>query len=108
MSDWNRHIDTRKHKVRENGTKIELNEKIHKKIDKNIKCNYCDKPYKTLSGLWKHRNKCESMDESDNSEGIVIDKNTILSILKQNSELQQLLVEQTKMIVDLSNYKQYK
>jgi hypothetical protein len=121
-SDWKRHLSTRKHAFSKDGTKMEINgTKFGEKNEKNekkefVSCENCNKKYKTMSGLWKHKNKgeCtknnnEEMKYTENfKNNIVVDKNneisqeTILSILKQNNELQQMLMEQNKTIIELS------
>jgi len=119
LSDLKRHLSTRKHLVSHGGNIMEINgNKFAVKNEKN-KCEYCEKIYKTSSGLWKHKTKCISykqhngeteLDDIPNDniklEDVNIDQNTILSILKQNSELQQLLVEQNKTIIELSKNSQ--
>ena len=57
LSDWNRHIMTRKHLVSQNGNNLEINgTKLGDKNNKNdfYKCEFCKKDYKSMSGLWKH------------------------------------------------------
>jgi Txe/YoeB family toxin of Txe-Axe toxin-antitoxin module len=119
LSDWTRHNSTRKHLSNHNGTKIDINgTKIGEKNEKTNKCATCEKIYKTPAGLWKHkRNGCSTNACSIDSEIIsdeqknkkvdtIIDQNTILSILKQNNELQKLLIEQNKTIIELSKNNQ--
>ena len=52
-SNWNQHNSTRKHKMEINGNNG--NEKNAGIYD----CYICSKTFKTNSGLWKHRRKCE-------------------------------------------------
>jgi hypothetical protein len=129
LSDWKRHLTTRKHLTSVNGTKMEINgTKFTEKNETNIhKCEYCEKMYKTASGLWKHKTKCVYSNKNDNisenteepdspivatengiaiANNTIIDQYTILSILKQNNELQQLLIEQNKTIIELSKNNQ--
>ncbi len=119
LSDWKRHLTTRKHIELVNG-----NEFTKKNDASRHKCEYCEKMYKTQSGLWKHRTKCIYSNKNDNiskntqdldspivaSENVIanaiIDQYTILSILKQNNELQQLIIEQNKTIIELSKNNQ--
>jgi len=91
-SDWNRHILTRKHKMEINGNYgNEINASVYT-------CNKCCKIFKTNSGLWKHHKKCliqANINYSQNfvlDTGIVIDKQTIMSILLQNQEIMTKLV----------------
>jgi hypothetical protein len=79
-SDWNRHINTIKHTHRVNGNKMEKME-MEKNAD-NI-CN-CGKTYLTKSGLWKHLKICKQ--ETKQEKGYN-DKDLIIMLIKQNSEL---------------------
>ena len=128
LSDWKRHLSTRKHIASVNGNKMEINgNKFAEKNETNIhRCEYCEKIYKTASGLWKHKTRCiynntnynisENNAELDDTPMVItenaianntiIDQYTILSILKQNNELQQLLIEQNKTIIELSKNNQ--
>jgi hypothetical protein len=63
-------------------------------------CN-CGKKYGSHSGLWKHSKICLQKDNSAKPE---ITSELILSVLQQNKELQTLVVEQHKTIVDLSKH----
>jgi hypothetical protein len=122
-SDWDRHISTRKHK---NLTKVEektsilrecnqcdftcsyesewrrhISSRKHKrlKFDKENKekttthnCN-CGKTYKHLSTLSNHKKQCGFI-QTD------ISANIIFEIVKQNKEIQQILVDQNKIIFE--------
>ena len=101
-SNYEIHIKTKKHKYRVNGNKME-NAEMKKNADCRCKCG---KKYETISGLWKHKNKCLITEENIEQQNInnknEISQDTILSILKQNSELQHMLIEQNKTIIELS------
>jgi hypothetical protein len=113
-SDWTRHVSTVKHLYGHNG-----NIKENMETTKNAKyvCN-CNKEFLTNSGLWKHNKICKidlqsnKLDSESNNKEINentytgISQETILSILKQNSELQQMLIEQNKTIIELSKNNQ--
>ncbi len=92
-SDWCRHILTRKHKT-------EINGNDGNKINAHVyTCNKCCKIFKTNSGLWKHDKKCliqENITSSENfvlDTGIVNDKQTIMSILLQNQDVMEKMME---------------
>ena len=58
ISDWTRHLSTRKHLVSKDGNKMEINgNKLGEKNENNYyhSCDTCKKTYKTMSGLWKHK-----------------------------------------------------
>jgi hypothetical protein len=67
-------------------------------------CHKCSKNYKSRVGLWKHNKVC--LDEKQTSENFnkpfELTHETIMNIIKQNSEFQQMLLEQNKTIIDLS------
>jgi hypothetical protein len=62
----------------------------------------CSRKFKTNSGLWKHKQKCNF--ESDNF--VPITNDLILSILQQNKELQQMMIDQNKSIIEISKNNQ--
>tara|TARA_Y100000992_G_scaffold152453_1_gene101663 strand:+ start:5240 stop:6034 length:795 start_codon:yes stop_codon:yes gene_type:complete len=79
-----------------------------KKTPKNAKpflCS-CGKIYKNRTGLWKHRQKCTKIDEfeknekNEKNEEKVEDekelKGMIHQLIKQNTELQTMLIDQQK------------
>jgi hypothetical protein len=68
-------------------------------------CNGCNKVYKTTSGLWKHKSKCISVnieDLKDISNNSQLSSTAIIDFIKQNNELKQMLFEQNKKIIELS------
>jgi hypothetical protein len=90
-------MSTRKHLVSKDGNKMEINgNKLGEKNENNYchSCDNCKKIYKTLSGLWKHKKKCiyeEKIDSQKNEntdfENDITDKELIVMLIKQNSEL---------------------
>ena len=97
ISDWNRHLNTRKHKVSHNGNFLET-----KETTKNEFICGCGKKYNSKSGLWKHEKICNQLNNYENEQ--VEEKNTEFKIttnmfyelLKQNNELQNSLIEMSK------------
>jgi dGTP triphosphohydrolase len=95
--DWDRHILRPKHIKNENGTNLETN------LDKKTYFCNCGKKYTTKSGLWKHKKSCtEENSDTNITTPFELTKETILAILKQNSEFQQMLLEQSKTMMDLA------
>ena len=70
--DYNKHLTTRKHKIRTNTNNDELDI-----LDKGFACE-CGKKYKHASSLWNHKQKCEicKKDGKDgkNEENVFIEK----------------------------------
>jgi hypothetical protein len=90
--DWNRHIIRPKH------VKLTLSNGCDKQ---NIyTCNICDKNYSSRNGLWNHKKKyCIKVinKETDKkSNNLEITSELIMSVLLQNKELNQILIEQNK------------
>jgi len=113
-SDWIRHLSTSKHKKRTN-----TNENTPKNaID--YSCD-CGKNYKHASSLWNHKKKCDQISNnndtidsnSNNSKNndLVIDKELVMTILKQNSDIMKenselknmMLEQQTQMLQVIKN-----
>jgi hypothetical protein len=59
----------------------------------------CKKEYKTNSGLWKHKKKCNFEEKIEENN---ISPELILNIIQQNQEFKDLLLEQNKTIIELS------
>jgi len=105
--DWERHINTLKHKNRTNLNNIE--QQITPENTENIfVCKKCNKKYKARNSLWYHEKKCNIINtiENNNSfqENIIenskdlpetekTDKELIILLLKQNNELQNKVLE---------------
>jgi hypothetical protein len=84
-SNYEKHINTKKHIYRHNGNILEI--LFPKKNAENAEfiC-YCGKKYLTNSGLWKHKQKCKKENKVNN----IVDINKeqlILMLINQNSEL---------------------
>ena len=97
--DYKRHVATVKHQKRTLSTNI--NDFTPKNPQQFI-CNNCNKCYKERSGLWRHTQTCKPTN-TDASNNFVIDKELVMSILKQNadiikenSELKNLMMEVIK------------
>jgi hypothetical protein len=93
QSDWNRHILTAKHKKR-----IILKKYPPNYAEKSFSCQ-CGKVYKHMSTLCAHKKKCNNSLASNIYQGINIkDKDALLiHLLKQNSELQNKIIELTSL-----------
>ena len=97
--DFNKHLLTLKHQ-KDDAEDILDDAKIAAKFF----CE-CGKEYKHRQGLWKHKKKCpEIIDKLNNEEeqNNQITPELIMSVLHQNKELQQMLIEQNKTIIELS------
>ena len=142
-TDFNRHLQTQKHKnikiISETrdilkSIKSKKNEKNDNNNDKKH-CEYCNNSYSSRQSLWRHKKICNiqknqiyeisilanNIDKQQNtvtttcnsnevpyvngidiSNNIVIDKNLFLTLVKDNNELKQMMLEQNKHILELS------
>lgn len=103
--DYSKHISTQKHVRAQSATFS--NQSATNKSPHHICCN-CNKSYRDKSGLWRHRKTCfiPLYDDTQNDNNIdntkinesddISTKELILMIFKQNTELQQALIEATK------------
>jgi hypothetical protein len=94
-SDWDRHINTRKH------LKTTDNNEKNANIIKTHICSNCNKKYSDRVSLWRHKQKCIGIQNNINSTDIMSDKDdnnsiaeTMIQLIKQNQEFKELIVEQ--------------
>ena len=65
-------------------------------------CKNCNKKYKDNSGLWRHSKKCETFENSatqecnSNKSNEPTDKDLIMLLIKENSELKTMMMEVIK------------
>lgn len=80
--DYTRHLSTRKHKCKSSGNKKTLT---------TYNCNTCNKTFKSNSGLWKHKKKCDTQEQQQTPKEDNKD-NTINELIADNKELKNLLM----------------
>ena len=92
--DYGRHLRTRKHinnvELNQNEPKLPLKSQLHN-------CSQCNKTYSNKSSLWYHKQNCtitiqENLYEPTNT----FTPELFIEILKENKELQNVLIEQNK------------
>jgi len=106
-TNYNIHLQTQKHK-----NNISTTDDNGKNEKKNV-CNTCEKNFNDRAGLWRHKKKCLNMISSENTnmnfifqkENLENNKDVILSLLKQNNDFKDLIVEQNKMMLELCKEK---
>ena len=92
-SSYDNHITSAKH------TKSMVSNEIMPKLCSEYICDKCSKKYKDNSGLWRHKKKCNNTEISNNNQ---ITPELIMSVLQQNTELQQIIIEQNKQMIEMS------
>ena len=109
--DFKKHCQTIKHNQEVFIDDFSL--EMEKSQSKKYLCPKCNKSYKDNSGLWKHKKNCKKIDYENNDYEIITNNNTqnlssqitpelILTVLEQNKELSNLVVEQNKTIMELA------
>ena len=93
--DYTRHLLTDKHKNNEFST--DSNE-IHQKAPKGYICE-CGKSYKERTGLWYHKKKCTIEQEFIEHANEPSDKDLIMLLIKENSELKNMMMEQSNIMM---------
>ena len=101
--DMNRHKTTTKHKM--NDKMITNDDAKTKKASEEYICK-CGKKYKYRQGIWKHKQLCIAYNNLDNkldnnldnkySNNNVCDKDLIMLLIKENSELKSMMMEVIK------------
>ena len=96
-SQFDRHLATDKHKKQENDSKMVVNgsEKVPK--SSNFTCE-CGKVYKFDSGYYRHKKTCNSL---DNNNSDMNNKDLVLYLMKENTELKQMMMETQTQVVEL-------
>ena len=85
-SDWDRHLETSKHRkrtiVNHNNDEISLE-------TKEYKCTICNKNYKDRSGLWKHSKSCKEKKQGD--KDVIIKQSQLDELKKDTAEMKIIL-----------------
>ncbi len=56
-------------------------------------CKKCNKKYKDNSGLWRHSKKCETIESLVTEECKSTDKDLVMMLIKENSELKTMMMK---------------
>ena len=77
-----------------------ISNQIMPKLCSKFCCQMCNKTYKDNSGLWRHKKQCKKEEKKEEKEEekeeIKISEEIMLKLIKQNTELQKILLEQLK------------
>ena len=92
--DYNRHLLTRKHLNNYNLNQIEPKNTQKTQLHN---CSQCNKTYSNKSSLWYHSKKCTLISPEDSNKSInTFTPELFIEILKENKEIQNVLIEQNK------------
>ena len=100
-SSYDEHLLSRKHQKSMNG-----NQNLQKNCNEFI-CQNCNKKYKDNSGLWRHKKKCNLIEENvnvlekepNNSNEIQELKEIMKYLMKENSEMKNIIKNIAKNIM---------
>jgi hypothetical protein len=93
LSDWKRHIQTKKHISNKTG---DISNNLATTATP-LACE-CGKIYTDRTGLWRHKKKCD--DKPTNHKNELIEANLIVQLIKQNQEFKDMLMEQNTKMID--------
>ena len=103
-TNYDLHLHTQKH-IRNSSATFSNN----LATEKMIKCEKCEKIYNDRTGLWRHKKKCNSEQKTENEknekneninfENDITDKELIVMLIKQNSELMKETSDFTKFLI---------
>ena len=86
-SSYDKHLTTAKHLKLTNGNKKgEIS-----CINKQFICEFCDKPFMSRVGLWKHKKKCTEENIKDNTKNS--NDKLVLLLVKENAEFKNIIIK---------------
>jgi hypothetical protein len=93
-SNYDTHCLTLKHLKTTNNN--EIKPKTSQKI---YACEFCEKKFNDRAGLWRHNKKCNTTEKILENN---ISLEVILELIKDNKELKQLVIEQSKAMQQIA------
>jgi hypothetical protein len=104
-SQYERHLSTDKHKMKQNGSKmVENDSSLVQKSSTPYKC-ICGKIYKYDSGYYRHKKTCKAENDQDKhdqkSHFNFITPELVMELIKDNKEMKQIILEQNTTISNL-------
>ncbi len=91
-SQYDRHLSTDKHKKYKNDSEKIVNDSILEQNSSKLYYCSCGKAYKYDSGYYRHKKKCNlNNNPHDNDNKTTSDKDLIMMLVKQNTELMEIL-----------------
>ncbi len=97
-NDMTKHESSQKHKCNTEGNNC--NPQF---VKNEMKCNLCDKLYKSRVGLWRHKKTCTFVKpvEEKNPMEMAFLTNLVMEVVKNNSDLQKQNQELQKKMLDV-------
>ena len=96
--NFDRHLLSSKHIQLTKGDKIASKNEQNEQKGQKYCCENCNKGYASRNGLWKHKQKCKTKEDSDcETEEIkkdeITDKELIMMLIKDNSEFKNMMMK---------------
>jgi len=105
-SDFQKHLSTDKHKNSQNGSKMVVNGSKKSQNVHNFPCA-CGKIYKYDTGYYRHKKTCKVLKNNNNEEekssAEICDKELIVMLIKQSSEMLDVIKNGTHQISNSHN-----
>ena len=100
---WERHVVTPKHMKATSSNEIATQN--GQKGQKNVThvCDNCNKEYNDRTGLWRHKKKCEENKNNNDEKNEPSDKELIMLLIKENSDLKNMVLDVCQKIQPLNN-----
>jgi hypothetical protein len=96
-SQFERHLETDKHKMKQSGT---FETKLVQKSSTNIQC-ICGIYFNSRTTLWRHKKKCQIEKEIQTKTSNTITTELVMELIKDNKEMKQIILEQNNTINNL-------
>jgi hypothetical protein len=102
QSNFNLHLLTRKHKMKQNETLLHgentYNVLNHSQCH-DFQCHNCLEKFNSRTTLWRHKKKCQDQTSNPTTK----DQTELVQyLMKENSEFKQLMIEQNKQMIELA------
>ena len=96
--NWDAHLITSKHSKTTNSNILATENGKNGKNEVNYCCENCGKEYNDRSGLWRHKKKCNfgKKTESTTQKNETSDKEIMVALIKDNSEIKNMIMEVIK------------
>ena len=99
-SDFKKHLETIKHKMKHNET---FETELHQKVAKNLQCS-CGISFNNRTTLWRHKKTCnfetQQIKEQTPQSLNFITPELIMELIKSNQEMKQIILEQNTTILE--------
>ncbi len=115
---YNEHLSSLKH-IKKTQLETFGNKIVDKSTTLELKCNKCNKDFSSRSGLWKHKKSCFSenvviiKNNNNNNNNVIIDshkeeeiialKEIMKYLMKENSEMKNMIMEQQTIMMEQQN-----